>query len=182
MRKLVRLAAAAILGVCITNVTLAGELQLEGEKAIKLSQADGSILPVASIRFFPKDNATAYEITWDDTRFGEHFLSMRPFKCLESSEKHWCRVPYPYENKRTISAADLTDLEYDLLFVWKGATEYGINLWNGVYYKLTVEGNQLIGRLHEMDMDKLGVPPEAGNLRPIPLATNANHRMIMMKV
>ena len=99
--------------------------------------------------------------------YGDHFLSMRPFKCLEGKAKYWCRVPYPYENRHVVSAGDLTDLEYDLLFLWKGATEYGINMWNGVYYRLEIEGTRLVGRLHEVDMDPLGVPPEAGNLRPI---------------
>ncbi|WP_415918868.1 hypothetical protein [Tateyamaria sp. SN6-1] len=98
--------------------------------------------------------------------FADHFLSMRPFRCLEGPQKHWCHVPYPYEIARNIGS-DLTDLEYDFLFVWKGATDYGINLWNGVYYRLTPQNDQLVGVLHEVDMDALGVPPEAGNLRPI---------------
>lgn len=62
---------------------------------------------------------------------------------------------------------DLTDLEYDLLFLWKGATEYGINMWNGVYYQLTIDGDRLVGHLHEMDMDLLSAPPNAGDLRPL---------------
>ena len=82
--------------------------------------------------------------------------------------KYWCRVPYPYEIKRQISSGDLTDLEYDLLFIWKGASEYGINMWNGVYYKLTAaKAVKVTGALNEMDMDKLSAPPEDGNLRPI---------------
>ena len=92
---------------------------------------------------------------------------MRPFKCLEGSTKYWCRVPYPYENRRLVTADDLTDLEYDLLFIWKGATEYGINMWNGVYYQLRTDGSVIIGALNEMDMDKLSAPPDDGNLRPI---------------
>ena len=115
----------------------------------------------------PRDGATSYKIDWADDVFADHFLSMRPFKCLESAAKHWCRVPYPYEIRRSVSADDLTDLEYDLLFVWKGANEYGINLWNGVYYKLSIDGDRVAGDLHEMDMDMLGVPPDAGELRPI---------------
>lgn len=91
---------------------------------------------------------------------------MRPFRCLEGADKHWCHVPYPYEIKRDVSA-DLTDLEYDFLFVWKGATEYGINMWNGVYYKLTEANGKVIGILHEMDMDSLSAPPPPGELRPV---------------
>ena len=109
----------------------------------------------------------AYRVVWDDTRFGDFFLSMRPFKCLESPEKLWCRVEYPYENNRRIGGDDLTDLEYDLLFVWKNANDYGIDMWNGVYYKLTEDGETMTGELHEMNMDILSAPPDAGNLRPI---------------
>lgn len=98
--------------------------------------------------------------------FAEHFLSMRPFKCLEGPANHWCHVPYPYEIKRDL-AEGVTDLEYDFLFLWKGAGEYGIDMWNGVYYLLEPRGEGFVGTLHEMDMGGLGVPPGAGDLRPI---------------
>nr|MDJ0640618.1 hypothetical protein [Paracoccaceae bacterium] len=96
----------------------------------------------------------------------DHFLSMRPFKCLEGPEKHWCHVPYPYEIRRDLSA-DLTDLEYDFLFLWKAATDYGIDTWNGVYYRLEADGAGFAGTLHELDLGQLAVPPAAGELRPI---------------
>ncbi|MGB1033474.1 MAG: hypothetical protein ACPGVS_00505 [Primorskyibacter sp.] len=109
-----------------------------------------------------------YRVTMTDTHFTDHFLSMRPFKCLEGASKTWCHVPYPYEIARDISV-DLIDLEYDFLFVWKKSNEYGINMWNGVYYKLDAAeaGDRLIGTLHEMDMDVLSAPPDAGVLRPL---------------
>lgn len=140
---------------------------LDGEKTVSLVDQQGDLHPVADVVFTPKENGSTYEIEWRDNAFADHFLSMRPFKCLEGADKHWCRVPYPYEIRRMVADDDLTDLEYDLLFVWKGATEYGINLWNGVYYRLESQNGRLTGTLHEMDMDKLGVPPDAGNLRPI---------------
>ncbi len=108
----------------------------------------------------------SYRIDMIDAAFSDHFLSMRPFKCLEGPGKHWCHVPYPYDIKRNISA-DLTDLEYDLMFVWKDADEYGINMWNGVYYRLTRTDGRLTGALMEMDMDLLSAPPPAGELRPL---------------
>lgn len=166
MKKFLSLALGfGVLGFASTTASYAFTFQ--GEKQIKLQQEDGTSIAVGTITFSNKEGRTTYEIDWNDTRFGEHFLSMRPFKCLEGETKHWCRVPYPYEIRRNISATDLTDLEYDLLFIWKGASEYGINMWNGVYYQLEEDGERLAGTLYEMDMDKLGVPPEAGNLRPI---------------
>ncbi|MET1412276.1 hypothetical protein ABVF61_08425 [Roseibium sp. HPY-6] len=140
---------------------------LEGDKTVKLVDQSGEDHAVATVTFNQAGDSVTYQIVWKDDVFSDHFLSMRPFKCVEGPEKHWCRVPYPYEIRRSVSDQDLTDLEYDLLFVWKGATEYGINLWNGVYYKLDIEEGRLLGTLHEMDMDRLGVPPEAGDLRPI---------------
>ena len=71
------------------------------------------------------------------------------------------------EIERTF-ARDLTDLEYDLLFLWKDSSEYGIDLWNGVYYQLEVsDDGRIRGLLHEMDMNILSAPPEDGNMRPI---------------
>lgn len=127
-----------------------------------LEQGDGTRIEIAEIRF----DGPTYEIVMVDSPFSDHFLSMRPFKCLTNDQKHWCHLPYPYDIERNISN-DLIDLEYDFLFVWKGATDYGINLWNGVYYQLTETETGYVGVMHEMNMDPLGVPPEPGDLRPI---------------
>lgn len=108
-----------------------------------------------------------YKIRWETEEFEDHFLSMRPFKCLPASEKLWCYTPYPYEIKRHLTEGDITDLEYDLIFVWKPKGEYGINLWNGVYYKLEPTGFGWKGTMQEYDLNVLGIPPEAGELRPI---------------
>lgn len=140
---------------------------LAGDKAISLADADGNPIIVGQIRFEPAEEGWNYAITWDEVVFANHFLSMRPFRCLEGDDTHWCHVPYPYENRRRITESDLTDLEYDLLFLWKGATEYGINLWNGIYYRMEIDGERLVGHLHEIDMGTLSAPPENGNLRPI---------------
>lgn len=113
-----------------------------------------------------KGNAQGYEVEMDEDAFSDHFLSMRPFKCIEGPEKTWCHVPYPYTIVRQ-TTQDLTDLEYDFLFVWKGRTEYGIDMWNGVYYRLQSDGDGYVGHLHEMNMDIIAAPPDDGILRPI---------------
>lgn len=136
---------------------------LEGSHRVFLEANDGTRIEIARI----EAEAGAYALTMRQAAFEDHFLSMRPFKCLEGPQKHWCHVPYPYEIRRQVTTEDLVDLEYDFLFVWKGATEYGINMWNGVYYVLEQDGDQLIGRLHEMDMDILSAPPDPGELRPV---------------
>ncbi|WP_170785527.1 hypothetical protein [Ruegeria lacuscaerulensis] len=140
---------------------------LTGQKEIFLVDDAGHRILIGYVKFSQNGETTIYDLEFNDEVFSEHFLSMRPFKCLEGPDKHWCHVPYPYELQRYVSAEDLTDLEYDLLFIHKGATEYGINMWNGIYYRLNADGDHLVGQLHEMDMDVLSAPPEAGNLRPI---------------
>lgn len=132
-------------------------------RSVFLEDADGARIEIASLEIVPDQ---PYKITMSETSFEDHFLSMRPFRCLEGPTKHWCHVPYPYEIKRDISD-ELTDLEYDFLFVWKKANDYGIDMWNGVYYKLEDDGAQITGRLLEMDMDVLSAPPDAGVLRPL---------------
>lgn len=133
------------------------------EKRVYLEEANGDRLEIATLEL---DETGGYSVTMLDRNFSEHFLSMRPFKCLEGPSKHWCHVPYPYPLARNISA-DLTDLEYDFLFLWKDSGEYGINLWNGIYYKLADENGTITGELHEMDMNILASPPQDGDLRPI---------------
>ena len=135
---------------------------LDGHREVFLVPGDGPRIKIADLKFA----GDTYSISMNDAVFTDHFLSMRPFKCLEGPEKHWCYVPYPYEINRNVSGG-LTDLEYDFLFLWKGASEYGINMWNGVYYVLEKDGDQLLGRLHEMDMDTLSAPPDPGELRPV---------------
>lgn len=149
-------------------LSLVGPFSVATAKTVRtiwLHPTDGAPIAVGTVTLETAD--TGYTVIWDDSKFGDHFLSMRPFKCLEGPRKLWCRVPYPYQNRRQITGGDLTDLEYDLLFLWKGAGEYGINMWNGIYYRLSADGNQLTGTLHEVDMDLLAAPPEDGNLRPI---------------
>lgn len=133
-------------------------------RGVYLVPQDGPRIQIAELTL-QQDGGYAIEMATEP--FSDHFLSMRPFRCLEGPGKHWCHVPYPYEIRRSI-ADDLTDLEYDFLFVWKDATDYGINMWNGVYYKLEEDADgHFVGRLHEMDMDLLSAPPDAGELRPL---------------
>ncbi len=139
---------------------------LSGSKKIILMEENGTKHPVATISFRQQDDRYHYDIEWSDNLFADHFLSMRPFKCLEGAEKLWCRVPYPYDIRKSVTASDLTDLEYDTMFVWKDATEYGINLWNGIYYRMQVDGDVITGDVNELDLGILAAPPEDGNFRP----------------
>lgn len=145
----------------------AGAEPFEGTKTLTLEAQNGAQVVVGTVQFSGEGPDFSYRITWDLGQFGDYFLSMRPFKCLDGADKLWCRVPYPYEIARRVSGADLTDLEYDTLFVWKRSGDYGIDLWNGIYYRLDVTESGLVGRLHEIDLGVLSAPPDAGDLRPV---------------
>ncbi len=137
-----------------------------GQKSITL-QSGTEKVEIGSVTFSGTGDKRSIAVAMQDTLFKDHFLSMRPFKCLEGV-KFYCHLPYPYAWKGEITATDLTDLEYALLFVQKEPAAYGINLWHGVYYKLTLSvDGRLSGTLHEVDMDTLASPPPAGEMRPI---------------
>lgn len=138
------------------------------EKTITLIGKDGSKLQVAKIIFKKEEaNEQSFEIKWDDSKFSEHFLSMRPFKCIDGPQT-FCRLEYPYKTRNRITNTDLQDLEYALLFLHKNQQEYGINFWNGVYYRLKKEANGSIsGSVWETDMNELASPPETEFGRPI---------------
>ena len=54
-----------------------------------------------------------------------------------------------------------------MLFLHKTPQEYGINAWNGLYFKLAENDEGLVGELRETDLNVLQAPPEDGDLRPI---------------
>lgn len=166
-KRLIKLCILGLFLLTASFLQTSFSAPLIGKKTISLIDQDNTKLIVGTIEFIPRGDFSNYKITWNDEVFSNHFLSMRPFKCLDGITKKWCKVPYPYPIKRSVRPHDLKDLEYDLLFIWKGATEYGINMWNGVYYKLNIAEDRIYGAMHEMDMDKLSAPPQKGDLRPI---------------
>lgn len=136
----------------------------EGAKKIYLLSAANELTHFANVTFTPEDNRIAYQVTLIDTPFENQFLSMRPFQCVMGKKQVMCHVPYPYEKTGYITQEDLTELSYDLLFLHKNPAEYGINLWNGIFYKLSIEGETVKGTVHEVDMNVIASPPETDEL------------------
>jgi len=96
--------------------------------------------------------------------FSDHFLSMRPFRCLADAAEWFCYLPYPYEIKNTVNADSLTDLEYHLLFIKKSPDKFGIDAWDGLYYSLALQADGTIaGKLLQGDLNVLANPPEPGS-------------------
>lgn len=141
-----------------------------GTKTVTLISAGGERLDIATVEFSKstEHNVRTFTVLLDQTKFQEEFLSMRPFSCLPDAKEMWCHLAYPYELERVITSDNLQDLEYGLLFLFKPPEAYGIDAWNGLYFKLALgsEGT-LAGSVHEADFNILAVPPDEGQLRPI---------------
>lgn len=160
----------------------------QGQKAIVLVANDGSKLKLGTVTFTPDAEGAKIAVVLDAPEFKDEFLSMRPFRCLPDVKEMWCHLAYPYAIKGRITPDDLADLEYGLLFLFKPPQGYGIDAWNGLYFKLTLaENGDLSGALHETDLNALAVPPDATILRPIthsaltPVAANA-HRFAKIEI
>jgi hypothetical protein len=155
-------------GLAIPPAVAASNLP-EGKKAITLVAQDGSKQVIGSVTFTPDADGAKIAVAIDAPEFKEEFLSMRPFRCLPDAKEMWCHLAYPYAVKGRITADDLADLEYAMLFLFKPPAGYGIDAWNGLYFKLAMaDGGTLSGAVHEADFNALAVPPDASVVRPIP--------------
>ncbi len=122
---------------------------------------DGSAHDIGHVSF-NRANAEHYgvQVTVESAEFNDHFLSMRPFKCLDGASEWFCHQPYPYELNNVVSETDVSDLEYQLLFIKKTPKEFGIDAWNGLYFRLTRQPNGIWrGQLLEGDLNPLQSPP-----------------------
>jgi len=129
---------------------------------IELIDSTGSATPIGTVNFKNLPDGTAsFSLDIDGDAFSDHFLSMRPFRCITGDKDWYCHLAYPYELHKTVSADDFTNLEYQLLFITKSKKEFGIDAWNGVYYELVLdEDGNLKGNLLQGDLNVLSSPPE----------------------
>ena len=154
-------------------IALAAEVRADvplpdGAKTITLIGASGERVAIGTATFTRAEDGASFEIALDPKRFQDEFLSMRPFSCLASDKEMWCHLAYPYDLKRKITARDLTDLEYALLFLFKPPAGYGIDPWNGLYFKMSLQDDGVVaGELHDVNLDPLGTPPADRSARTI---------------
>ncbi len=129
---------------------------------IYLQEASGAETVIGTVQFKNQpDGTSTFEIDVGGEVFSDHFLSMRPFKCITGDADWFCYLAYPYDIRNTVAPGNLTDLEYNLLFITKSKTEFGIDAWNGIYYKLTLdESGSITGALNQGDLNVLQSPPE----------------------
>ncbi len=153
---------AFIIALALTGFTHAAELS--GSKAVTLHGNSGEKMIIGSVRFTPAGDNTKAEFTADPTLFGERFLAMRPFICLDGEKHSYCH--FPYKSPQRIRDNDLTDLEYQLMFLRKPRSAVNIDAVNGLYYELKKTDKGFEGVLREVDMTPI-IVPEGDMTRPI---------------
>lgn len=138
---------------------------------IFLIAADQKETRIGDVDFSKADNGEIVVLVdIDNSVFTEHFLSMRPFRCIEGDAEWFCYLEYPYNLRSVITENDLSDLEYQLLFIRKTPSEFGIDAWNGLYYKLAIEEDgSITGKLLEGDLNSLQSPPAEEYAKPVDL-------------
>lgn len=112
----------------------------------------------------PEGDGYRFQFMRSGTAFQEHFLAMRPFHCLNGGSVSLCH--FPFETPRRISAADLTDLEYQFMFLEKPRASVSLDSRNGIYYEMKLVNDHIEGELKEVDMGPI-VAPEGKQARPI---------------
>ncbi|RVT49846.1 hypothetical protein ENE75_19455 [Rubrivivax albus] len=133
----------------------------DGKRNVTLHARDGSTVVIGQVTFTPQPDGSAhFALTMDHARFGDHFLSMREFKCLPGGTEILCHVPYPYAQPGTVRDGDLAWLEHALLFMFKKPSEFGAKLWNGVYWSLKPEGQGWVGTPQAVDLNLISAPPD----------------------
>jgi hypothetical protein len=158
---------AAVSMVCLGVGCLpAMAWELAGTKTIQLHGRDGQRTSLGTVTFEPKGDKTAFSVKLDAERLKDFFLSMREFKCLEGNGEILCHVPYPYANPATVSATDLAWLEHALLFLFKLPKDFGAKWWNGIYYRLSLTEQGLVGVPEAIDLNQISAPPTDRSIPP----------------
>lgn len=162
--------ASVAAGFTIASAIATAAEPVNGAFTVTLESADGAMLEIGRLEV----DSDEREFEPDENLFTNHFLSMRPFRCFDHDKVMWCHLPYPYEKPVEVTASDMRSVEYDLLFIHRSANDYGIDAWNGLYFKMMADseaeaagGVELVGELREVDLNILASPPENGVVWPI---------------
>lgn len=159
-------ALATLLGLALAPLP-APAWELAGTHTLRLHGREGPPLVLGTVQFTPQaDGRSAFVLQLDPARFKDFFLSMKEFKCVESPQEVFCHVPYPYPQPGSVSATDLAWLEHSLLFMFKTPSEFGAKLWNGVYYRLALTDQGLVGTPQAVDLNRISAPPAQPGVPP----------------
>ncbi len=150
---------------------LAPAWELAGDKTLIAHTRDQQRLTLGTVSFEPRGaGLIAFTLKPDSARFTDYFLSMKEFKCLDGQVEVVCHVPYPYPQQGTVSVtagkADFAWLEHSLLFIYKLPTEFSAKLWNGLYYKMALTDQGLVGSPQAIDLNRISAPPDNPSVPP----------------
>jgi hypothetical protein len=160
-RRMVRLAVFCLVSIAGGWAQAGFGALPHGKKTISLVANDGTSLTIGTATFTPDGAGAKVSVDMTAPEYQDEFLSMRPFRCLAGAKETWCHLEYPYQVPGHVTAGDLVDLEYKLLFLFKPPAGYGIDAWNGLYFKLTLQSDgSIAGKVHETDLNVLAVPPD----------------------
>lgn len=139
-----------------------------GVKVITLISPDGVRQRLGEATFVPDGDGAKFSVKFDAPELQEQFLSMRPFQCLSGQVLQWCHLSYDYGMRQRVTADDLIDLEYSLMFIWRTYDRVSADAWNGLYFKMAIEDDGTVsGVLHEVDLNVLATPPSDAFARPV---------------
>jgi hypothetical protein len=167
MKPLLTRALAALAFLLAALVAHANPLT--GTRQIVLSNANGERHVIGQVEFSDAGQGkSAFKVVMADV-MQDYFLAMRPFRCLTGSWQRVCWFPVKNE-EALISDDDLLPLEYALMFMRSKPKDLHMNPFNGLYYKLRRDGQRLVGKLYEVDMEPFIVPdsrPPSERKRPL---------------
>ena len=173
MNNPIRFAARALACLWLAGALAlpASAADLAGSRQVLLHGSDGARIHLGDVAFKPQaDGRSSFVLTMRHQPFKDFFLSMKEFKCVESSVENtreiFCHVPYPYPQPGTVSGTDLAWLEHSLLFMFKTPTEFGAKLWNGVYFKLKPTERGFEGSPQAVDLNRISAPPDKPGVPP----------------
>ena len=151
---------------CLLGSSLAHAAAFEGKKSAYLEKPGGESIKIADVNVTAGADGYRFEVVMTEAPFGDEFLSMRPFKCIDG-ETMYCHLVYPYAKENTGGADRHINLEYDFLFIVRSPNDYGIDPYNGRYFVLKEDGDALRGTVYAVDLDILAAPPDDGVTHPI---------------
>jgi len=156
--------AAALLLLTAAPMLASASADLSGTRTVTLHGNGGEKVVIGKVTF--ARNGDGYRFTYmaDKQAFEERFLAMRPFGCLDGETVSLCH--FPFASPQVITASDLTDLEYQFMFLQKPRASVSLNPDAGVYYEMKLVDGHIEGVLKEVDMGPI-VAPEGKQARPI---------------
>ncbi len=159
-----RAAVWGLLWLCAGN---AWAWSLRGVHRIVAQTREGQRVDLGLVEFTPSAGGSfAFKLSWLREPFEDYFLSMREFKCLNGGNEVTCRVPYPYRQPATVREGDWRWLEHSLLFMFKAPRDFGADLRNGLYFRLSLTPEGLKGLPQAIDLNHISAPPERLDVPP----------------